>query len=640
MLLACAGAGGAAGGVTYVDDVFSTFLYDGSSGSQTITNGIDLDGEGGLVWVKSRANAENHAWFDSERGATKFLRSDSTDPEYTISNVSFTSSGFSYNTASGEINESGQNYCSWTFRKASGFFDVVTYTGNGTAGRTVSHSLGSTPGAIFIKKVNNTENWIVYHRSVGATKYLKLNETGAAATSSVIFNNTEPTSTEFTLGLNSQVNENGDTYVAYVFAHDDQSFGTGSDEAIIKCGTYTGNSVSDSSTQDISVGFEPQWVLVKKTSGTADWVLIDNMRGERSLLYPADSKIEDTSNSNFKLITPDGFRLGASSDVNENSGTFIYIAIRRPHKPPEAGTDVFKAVTYSGSSGAQTVSGAGFAPDYMWSKDRSLSNNGWHHDRLRGVYSLDSSATGGEQDRSSYIEVLGQDGVKFTTGGFDLNRNGSNHIAQFFKRAPGFFDVVCYDGSGSTKTVAHNLGATPQLIIFKNRSSSARWRVYNSVNGPTGAMSLNENFAFSTGVSSGYFNDTAPTSTQFTVATNTGVNGSGSEYVAYLFATLDGISKVGSYSGTGNNIDVDCGFTAGARYVLIKRTDSTGDWYVWDTARGIATGNDPYLLLNTTAAEVTSTDYIDPLNSGFTVTSSAPAALNSSGGTYLFLAIA
>jgi hypothetical protein len=110
--------------------------------------------------------------------------------------------------------------------------------------------------------------------------------------------------------------------------------------------------------------------------------------------------------------------------------------------------------------------------------------------------------------------------------------------------------------------------------------------------------------------------------------------------IAYLFATLPGISKVGSYTGTGNAINVDCGFSAGARFILIKRTDSTGDWYVYDSARGIASGNDPYLLLNSSAAEVTNTDYIDPLSSGFTVTSSAPVGMNASGGTYLFLAIA
>jgi hypothetical protein len=118
------------------------------------------------------------------------------------------------------------------------------------------------------------------------------------------------------------------------------------------------------------------------------------------------------------------------------------------------------------------------------------------------------------------------------------------------------------------------------------------------------------------------------------------VSENGRTFVVYLFATLAGISKVGNYSGTGNAINVDCGFSAGARYILIKRTDSSGDWFVYDTARGIVSGNDPYLLVNDSAGEVTNTDYIDPLNSGFTVTSSAPTGLNASGGTYIFLAIA
>jgi hypothetical protein len=119
------------------------------------------------------------------------------------------------------------------------------------------------------------------------------------------------------------------------------------------------------------------------------------------------------------------------------------------------------------------------------------------------------------------------------------------------------------------------------------------------------------------------------------------MTGSSGNYVAHLFATLPGISKVGSYTGTGSALNVDCGFTAGARFVMIKRADSPGGgWYVWDSARGIVSGNDPYFLMNADATSVTSTDYIDPLNTGFTVTSSAPDVLNASGGTYLFLAIA
>ena len=139
-------------------------------------------------------------------------------------------------------------------------------------------------------------------------------------------------------------------------------------------------------------------------------------------------------------------------------------------------------------------------------------------------------------------------------------------------------------------------------------------------------------------VGSSYINSS--TSTTFNIGSDTDVNASGAFYIAYLFDTLSGISKVGTYTGTGSDLDVDCGFSAGARYILIKRVDSTGDWYVFDGAMGITSGNVYYWFYNTNGAVVTTTDYIDPLNSGFTVTSSAPAELNASGGTYLFLAIA
>jgi hypothetical protein len=151
-------------------------------------------------------------------------------------------------------------------------------------------------------------------------------------------------------------------------------------------------------------------------------------------------------------------------------------------------------------------------------------------------------------------------------------------------------------------------------------------------------MRLNDTLAATVG--SAWWNNTTPTSSVFTVGNEDVVNNTGWTYVAYLFATCAGVSKVGSYTGTATTQTINCGFTAGARFVLIKRTDSTGDWYVWDSARGIIAGNDPYLLLNSTAAEVTSTDYVDTASSGFQISDTAPAAINASGGTYIFLAIA
>ena len=212
--------------------------------------------------------------------------------------------------------------------------------------------------------------------------------------------------------------------------------------------------------------------------------------------------------------------------------------------------------------------------------------------------------------------------------------NGYYHWS--FKRAPGFMDVVAYAGTGSNQNVTHNLGVVPELMIIKARDVAVWWMAFTSaIDGSHDYLKLQATDAKTDSSLS------LPTSTTIVLdIVDTKLNGASYNYISYLFATLPGISKVGTYSGTGNDVNVDCGFTAGARFVMIKRTDATGDWYVYDSVRGIVSGSDPYLLTNTTDAEVTNTDYIDPLNAGFTVTSSAPANLNASGGTYLFLAIA
>jgi hypothetical protein len=176
-------------------------------------------------------------------------------------------------------------------------------------------------------------------------------------------------------------------------------------------------------------------------------------------------------------------------------------------------------------------------------------------------------------------------------------------------------------------------------MIVKGRNNTGNWGVYTAPTGNTAALYLQTTGAVFTG-DINYWNNTSPTSTQFTVGVYTIMNGNGINYVAYLFATLAGVSKVGSYTGTGTTLQVNCGFTAGARFVLIKRTDDVGDWYVWDSARGIVAGIEGYLFLNSTAGQNNNNDYIDPYSPGFELSSTAPAALNANGGTYIFLAIA
>jgi hypothetical protein len=208
-----------------------------------------------------------------------------------------------------------------------------------------------------------------------------------------------------------------------------------------------------------------------------------------------------------------------------------------------------------------------------------------------------------------------QDGFVVDNNWGSLNINTRTYVNWMFRRAPSFFDEVCFSVPNAGNTVAHNLASIPELMIVKDRNAGSDWYVYHKDLGATKYLKLQTTGDVVTNI--GAWNNTAPTSTVFTVGGfNTFFN-----YVAYLFATCAGVSKVGGYTGTGTTLQIDCGFTAGARFVLIKRTDSTGAWYVWDSARGIVAGDDPYLLLNSTAAEVTNTDYVDTYSAGFEITS-------------------
>jgi len=226
-LLGLTGLGGGVDGLavvgaaakTYVDDVFSTYVYKGTGSSLSINSGIDLSTEGGLTWVKNRSTGSTqNSLFDTVRGVDKVLYSNASNAEADYNyNQTFTSTGFTFNNNFGDTNDSSDNYSSWTFRKAPGFFDIVTYTGTGSA-RTIDHSLGSVPGMIIIKDLTAANEWSVYHRSIGNTKNLRLNNTDATSTSGYFWNDTSPTASVFTVGTGAYVNTNGNSYVAYLFS--------------------------------------------------------------------------------------------------------------------------------------------------------------------------------------------------------------------------------------------------------------------------------------------------------------------------------------------------------------------------------------------------------------------------------------
>ena len=618
----------------FIEDVFSTYLYTGNGSSQTITNGIDLSTKGGMVWIKCRTPTAYNNWLsDTVRGNTKRSSSNTTSAESTLSTsiTSFNSNGFSIGSNS-NVNDNGANetFVSWTWAKTPKFFDVVTYTGNGN-NRQIAHNLGSVPGFIIIKRTDSTSDWTCYHRSLGNQAAILLNTTAASFTTFGSWDSTTPTSTEFTLSVNATVNSNGGTYVAYLFAHDAGGFGLTGTDNVISCGSFT---TDGSGNATVNLGYEPQWLLLKRTDASNNWFTYDNMRGIATgandpYLIPNSSNAENGS-TNYVDLSSTGF-IGNGLNGGAASASMIYIAIRRgPMKVPTSGTSVFQPIT---AASDPTNVNVGFPTDLFLANNRAGSNK----------YAL-SRLTGGPQ----YLTVNTTASEQTYAGTlFDLQNNftsavlygATNTISYMFRRAPSFFDEVCYTGNNvSGRTITHNLAAVPELMIVKSRTSTTRdWMVYDATNSATNAMNLNNDSVTS---SSSVWASTAPTSTVFTVSDSSSVNDPAQNYVAYLFATCAGVSKVFSYTGNGSSQTINCGFTGGARFVLIKRTNAAGDWYVWDTARGIVSGNDPHLSLNTTAAEVTTDDTIDTDSTGFVVNQVAATNVNVSSATYIGLAIA
>jgi len=608
-----------------------------------------LSTNGGLVWIKQRVDTQYHSLYDTARGITNSLATNVTAAQESYGSygvTAFNTTGFAVTHGAQAVNINTKTYVSWTFREQPKFFDVVTYTGTASA-QNIAHNLGSTPACIIVKKTNDTSIWPVYHSSLGgADKFLLLNATDAVDSAASLWNNTAPTSTQFTVGTSGSTNGSGNTFVAYLFASNAGGFGLTGTDNVISCGSFTADGSGNAT---INLGYEPQWVMYKCSSNAGtDWEMNDTMRGLSlstwRVLWANLSNAEADYDSYIATqgITPNstGFSLKSAGAGR----TFIYIAIRRgPMEVPTLGTTVFSPVARSGTGTTASTITAGFAPDLHIVEQRQAGGNGtfWRN-KFVGMLLYNQTTSNREEfiPAADFTETFSNTGVSIPTGSNSnkFNYNGYDYVNWMFGRAPSVFDIVCYTGTGANTTFTHNLGVIPELIFVKRRDASAAWDSYSSALANTAYIVLDSTAAQATGATR--WNSTTPTSSVFSVGTSTTTNASAGTYIAYLFATCAGVSKVGSYTGTGALQTVNCGFTTGARFVLIKRTDSTGNWWVYDSARGITAGNDPYLFLNALDTEVTNTNYVDTDTTGFKVTAAAPAELNANGGTYIFLAFA
>jgi hypothetical protein len=328
--------------------------------------------------------------------------------------------------------------------------------------------------------------------------------------------------------------------------------------------------------------------------------------------------------------------------------------------------DYFNTVLYTGTGAARSITGVGFQPDWVWFKRRGAVENHWLTDAVRGsTKGLFSNGTVGETtrtdqltsfdadgfslgaDAAGYTNVSGQSYVAWNWlagNGTSSNTDGSITSTVSVNQKAGF-SVVSYTGNGvNGATTGHGLGVTPSMIILKNRSGTNSWRVYHSILGasPTQTIYLELTNGFTTdpnritGVNSS-------TMSLSIVDGNASLNGSGNNYIAYCFHSVEGYSKIGSYTGNGSTDGpfVYCGFRPA--WVMVKRTDSTSNWTILDSARGAYNVNGQFLAANLSNSEsYESTRQADFLSNGFKPrpTSVPNNDINSSGGTYIFMAFA
>ena len=318
---------------------FNTVLYTGTGATQSIT-GVGFQPD--WVWIKGRSGATDHGLYDAVRGIQKQLESNTTTAETTETTglTAFGTDGFTVG-ALAQLNTSSATYVAWnwlgantTVSNTSGTisstvsanttsgFSIVSYTGNGTSGATVGHGLGVAPKMVIGRRRATIEDWIVNHTLASATagSYLKLNTTNAVISgNAVVWNNTNPSSTVFTLGTDTSLNGNGSTYIAYCFAEV---------KGYSKFGSYTGNGSTDGTF--IYTGFKPAWIMVKETGNVNSWRMLDNKRSPINVmnkpLFANLNNAEGTADHETDFVS-NGFKIRSSdTNMNRSGGTYIYMA--------------------------------------------------------------------------------------------------------------------------------------------------------------------------------------------------------------------------------------------------------------------------------------------------------------------------
>jgi len=324
-------------------------------------------------------------------------------------------------------------------------------------------------------------------------------------------------------------------------------------------------------------------------------------------------------------------------------------------------TIYFNTKLYTGNGGTNAITGVGFQPDWVWCKRRDSSAAHYVWDVVRGAATqlYPASASSEDAGQTNGLSAFGSDG--FTLGSdAGPNANSGTYASWNWKAGTSFsndasatgvgsidsagsvnttagFSITSYTGTGSAATVAHGLGAVPQVYILKNRSSSAGWTSYFEPLGNTKFLQLDTTGAAGTATEA--FNNTSPTSSVFSIGTDTSTNNNTDNFIAYVFAEKKGYSKFGSYTGNGNadGTFVYTGFKPA--FVIIKPSSYSNSWLILDNKRNTFNPTNTRLEADGSGADYSGLDYTDFLSNGFKIRTSNSHP-NNSGGTLIYMAFA
>ena len=443
--------------------------------------------------------------------------------------------------------------------------------------------------------------------------------TGSTVAPSTISASGDPTAV-----TNASIFDDSDAYI----------LGEDGDKSAIRCGGYIGNGSSGGPIIDF--GWQPQWLLIKRVSGNGnDWLITDTMRGFTSsnaddfYLRANDTNAEFDLSNDSLTINSTGFSINYNSDNYNAAGKrYLYMAIRGTDghvaKPPEAGTDSFNVVLGAGN-GVIPEYAANFAVNMAIVRQYANTQNNYIASRLTGTNYLQTNDSTTESSTWPFVFDW--------NAGWNESANNTN-ISWMWKRGQGFDSVTWTGDSVSGRQLQHGLNAVPEMMWIKRRGAAGdNWYCYHKgVNGGVNpeeyTIALNDPYVPNDSLQ--FLKDTAPTATHFTIGSNTAVNYDAQTYVNYLFSSVTGISKVGSYTGTESSNSITTGFQP--RFVFVKCTSTAASWVVWDTTRGV--GN--YLLFNSNNAQG-SASVVTFDSTGFTLTGTSDSS-NGSGESYIYYA--